>query len=62
MLDLVTVYLGRDVIPKIKKEKLELYKKVSQQFHVIEISNSHQIASFWSNVLANDAVKSSAKQ
>lgn len=30
LLDLVTVYLGRDVIPGIKKDKLALYRRVSQ--------------------------------
>lgn len=61
LLDLVTVYLGRDVIPSIKKEKLALYKRVAQQFHVIEISNNHQVASFWSSVLANESVKAATK-
>lgn len=61
LLDLVTVYLGRDVIPAIKKDKLALYRRVAQQFHVVEISNNHQVASFWSNMLANEAVKTAAK-
>jgi hypothetical protein len=57
LLDLVTVYLGRDVVPQIKKEKLALYERIMQQFHVIEISNSHQVASFWSKALQNEQIK-----
>jgi hypothetical protein len=61
LLDLVTIYLGRDVIPSIKKDKLGQYRRVAQQFHVVEISNNHQVASFWSNMLSNEAVKTAAK-
>ena len=61
LLDLVTIYLGRDVIPAIKKDKLTNYRRIAQQFHVVEISNNHQVASFWSNMLANEAVKAAAK-
>ena len=41
LLDLVTIYLGRDVIPAIKKDKLANYRRIAQQFHVVEISNNH---------------------
>ena len=60
LLDLLTVYLGKDMLPELKKEKLKLYKRVQQQFHVIEISNSHQLASFWSNVLQQEQVKAAS--
>ena len=57
LLDLLTVYLGSTVIKTYKAEKLNLYKRILQQFTVIEISNSHSIASFWSQVIQNDKVK-----
>lgn len=40
-MDMLTIYLGEKEIPKFKKEKLALYNRVLQQFHVIEINNSH---------------------
>jgi len=57
LLDVMTVYLGRAVLPAYKAEKLRLYQRILQQFHVVEISNSHQLASFWSQVLQVDNVK-----
>lgn len=59
LLDLLTVYLGETVIKTYKAEKLNLYKRILQQFTVIEISNAHSIASFWSQVIQNDKVKAS---
>jgi sorting nexin-1/2 len=53
---LLTIYLGDKVIPAFKKEKLSLYHRILKQFTVIEISNSHQMAGFWSNVLQNPKV------
>ena len=47
----VLMYLGKTVLPKFKNEKLQLYSRIVQQFHVVEIINSHQLASFWSTVL-----------
>lgn len=57
ILDLLTIYLGETELPKFKREKLALYNRILQQFHVIEINNSHQLASFWSNVLQNEMIK-----
>lgn len=54
--DLLTIYIGDKVIPAFKKEKLNLYHRILKQFTVIEISNSHQLAGFWSNVLQNPKV------
>ena len=48
LLELVTIYLGERIIPTFKREKLSVYTKLVQQFNVIEINNSHQIATFWS--------------
>jgi len=56
--DLLTIYLGDEVIPVFKKEKLQLYHRILKQFTVIEISNSHQLAGFWSNVLSNPKISS----
>lgn len=57
LIDIVTIYLGEQVIPQFKKEKLKVYHKLMQQFTIMEINNAHQTASFWSNVLANPNVK-----
>ena len=56
--DLLTIYIGEKVIAVFKKEKLGLYHRILKQFTVIEISNSHQLAGFWSNVLSNPKVQS----
>lgn len=58
---ILTIYMGEQVIPKFKKEKLKIYHKLMQQFTVIEINNAHQTASFWSTVLQNPQVKNSSK-
>lgn len=34
-----------------------LYRRILQQFHVVEISNSHQLASFWASVLKTENVQ-----
>lgn len=57
LLDLLTIYLGETELPKFRREKLALYDRVLQQFHVIEINNSHQLASFWSTVLQSPTIK-----
>lgn len=38
---ILTIYMGEQVIPKFKKEKLKIYHKLMQQFTVIEINNAH---------------------
>lgn len=35
------VYLGETVIPEFKKKHHEVYKKIVQQFNVMQINNSH---------------------
>ena len=42
LLDILTIYLGGTVLNDFKKEKLSLYFRIVQQFHVVEISNVHQ--------------------
>ena len=56
--NLLTIYIGDKVLPVFKKEKLGLYHRILKQFTVIEISNSHNLAGFWSNVLQNPKVSS----
>jgi len=50
------VYLGRKVLPSFKNDKMRLYSRILQQFHVVEINNSHQLASFWAQVLKTDHI------
>lgn len=57
LLDLLTLYIGQKVIATFKKEKMNLYHRILQQFTVIEIQNSHVLAGFWSKVLQNEQVK-----
>ena len=49
--DLLTVYLGERILPAFKREKVELYRIVIQQYHVNEISNSHATAGFCDKML-----------
>ena len=44
LLDIVTIYLGEQIIPTFKKDKLKMYQKLMQQFTVMEINNAHQTA------------------
>ena len=39
--DLLAIYIGRTALPQFKNEKLKLYARVMQQYHVVEIGNSH---------------------
>ena len=57
LLDILSIYLGRTVLPKFKSEKLDLYKRIVQQFHVVEINNAHNLASFWHSVMKESLVK-----
>ena len=54
--DVMRIYLGRRMLPIFKAEKLALYSRILQQFHVVEINNSHQLASFWAQVLKTENV------
>ena len=54
--DLLRIYLGRRVLPSFKNDKMRLYSRILQQFHVVEINNSHQLASFWSTVLKTENI------
>ena len=54
--DIMRLYLGRKVLPSFKADKMRLYSRILQQFHVVEINNSHQLASFWAQVLKTENV------
>ena len=41
LLDVLSIYLGNTILPQFKQEKLRLYSRIIQQFHVVEIGNSH---------------------
>ena len=56
--DVMTIYQAKTVMPKFKEEKLALYTAIIQHFSVIEISNSHNSAKFWADVLKRPLVQS----
>lgn len=55
--DIVTIYLGEKSVPMFKQKKLTIYAKIIQQFNVMQINNAHQVASFWSQIIANPNIK-----
>ena len=55
--DLLTVYLGENCISQYKKEKLDMYRKIMQIFHVSEINNKHKMMKFWAQMLNDPNVK-----
>ena len=62
LLDVMSLYLGTKIAPKFKREKLILYKRVIQQFHVVEIQNAHQMANFWHSVMREPIVKNAMRE
>jgi hypothetical protein len=54
--DVMRIYLGRKQLPLFKNDKMKLYSRILQQFHVVEINNSHQLASFWAQVLKTENI------
>ena len=57
--DLLAIHVGRKALPQFKTDKLQLYSLVLQQYHVVEIGNSHQLAQFWAKILRNHHVQTS---
>jgi predicted acetyltransferase len=53
LIDTVNIHLGKDVIPKLKRAKLKIYKSMLSSFSVAEISNAHSIATFWNKIADN---------
>lgn len=39
--DILTIYLGEEVIPAFKGRKIKIYQKIVQQFNVMQINNAH---------------------
>ncbi len=50
MSDMLTVYLGRDVIPKFKKVRTGMYRQMINGISVAEIRNAHSCARFWNKM------------
>ena len=48
--DIVTIHLGKDVIPAFKKSKLKIYRQMIKSLGKIEIQNAHAVASMWNLV------------
>ena len=38
---IISQYLGNIILPQFKQEKMSLYGRILQQFHVVEINNAH---------------------
>jgi len=55
--ELILIYLAETVIPQFKTKKAGIYVKILQQFNIMQINNTYQIASFWSNILSNPNIK-----
>lgn len=60
--ELATIYIGDKVVPVIKKDKMNTYRRMMQQFSIIEINNAHQTANCWSKILASPNIKGVAQQ
>lgn len=60
LLDVLTCYIGGKVLQVYKQEKLGLFTRIMQQFSVLEISNSHFLAGFWSKLLQHDKIKNAS--
>jgi hypothetical protein len=53
IIDTVTIHLGKDVIPRLKRQKLSVYKHMLSNFGQAEIKNAHSIATFWNQIAEN---------
>ena len=62
LLDVITIYIGGTLIEQFKKEKLSLYKRIIQQYHVLEFSNAHSQASFWNTMLNEPSIKNAGAE
>jgi hypothetical protein len=49
--ELITIYLGEEVIPSFKKCKVNVYKQIMTQVATVELSNCYYVANFWSKIL-----------
>ena len=55
--DIMSIYLGEQVIPPFRENRIKLYKKNIEYFNLTMINNAHQTATYWSSVLQNDNIK-----
>lgn len=39
--DIITIYLGQQIVPPFKEKQLKIYSKIVQQFNVMQINNAH---------------------
>lgn len=51
--DIATIYIGKDVIPELRKTKFKIYKQMIHAMSIIEINNAHAVATYW-NYIAED--------
>jgi hypothetical protein len=58
--DLLTIYICERVFISFKRDKISLYNRILSQIQVVEITNAHALATFWSKVLAIPRVKAAA--
>lgn len=59
--DTITIYLGEQIVPQFKEKKMNIYGKILQQYNVMQINNTYQVASFWSQVNTNPLIKNANK-
>jgi hypothetical protein len=58
--DLLTIFVTEHILAKFKREKLGLYNRIISSFQVMEISNAHATAGFWSKVLQIEKIKAAS--
>ena len=51
LINFLTIYHATEAIPKFKKDKAKLYKKLLSSFCVVEITNSHKLATLYDSML-----------
>lgn len=61
LINWLTIYHGRDAIPKFKKDKGKQYLKLMSNFTVKEISNSHLTATLFHDLLDLEKVEGDAE-
>lgn len=59
--DLITIYLGEEVIPAFKKRKATVYKQVMGQVATQELSNCFTVANFWTKIHQEERRQSEIK-
>ena len=62
LINWLTIYHGREAIPKFKKDKGKLYLKLMSNFTVKEISNSHLTATLFHDLLDTASEKKAEEE